>query len=570
MYTVLILCNHVLVPSQGQSGGLWLLWDSQLQVQVLEEDSNLIVAEILEPGALSTWILVAVYGDPARTDNPKIWDRIETYTDLEGKPVCLLGDFNSIVSCTEKWGGSEALSNPNRAFRAWVHGNGLLDLGHHGPAYTWSNKRSGVACIAERLDRALANIEWTTQNPKAAVYHLPRFNSDHLPILLRTKPQSAKKKQSFKCEDWWAYRDGFNEVCSKAAQIGGTDWSAVSKSFKSEVKKWGGGTITPDAMLRETETKMAELLSSDPATICLDEERRLQYEHSKCLQMQESYWAQRSRINWAISGDRNTKFFHATAISRNRRNTIRALQNPDGSWITEEKQILEAFLNHFKTIFQKGNRASIFNSYPDELLLSLPKIPDIFFNSLEALPTNLEIERALFSLGPLKAAGPDGFNAKIIQDNWSVFGPAILNEVSEFFATGRMKPGRSRSNLVLVPKSENANTVTQFRPISVCNIIYKIISKIISSRMKPFIASLISSSQCAFIPGREISENVILFKEILHSFKQRSYKNKEFCLKVDLSKAFDRMDWGYLNDILPLYGFPSRFVTWIMECVTSA
>lgn len=87
--------------------------------------------------------------------------------------------------------------------------------------------------------------------------------------------------------------------------------------------------------------------------------------------------------------------------------------------------------------------------------------------------------------------------------------------------------------------------------------------------MKPYIDPLISSSQTTFILGREISDSIILFREILHSFKQYSYK-KEFCLKANLSKAFDRMDWGYIRQILVLYGFPAKFVGWIMESVTKA
>lgn len=281
-------------------------------------------------------------------------------------------------------------------------------------------------------------------------------------------------------------------------------------------------------------------------------------------------WAQRSRINWAISGDRNTRFFHASVVARNRRNSIRSIQNSEGVWLTEEKEILQAFITHFKQIYQKGTRTSVFNIYPAELLQSLPKIPPIFLTSIEALPSNLEIQQALFSLGPHKSAGPDGFNAKVIQENWESFGPSICHEVSEFFRSGHMKQSISRSNLILVPKTENSTKVTHFRPISVCNLIYKLISKIIATRMKPFISLLISPSQCAFIPGREISENVILFKEVLHSFKQKKYKNREFCLKIDLSKAFDRMDWDFLSDILPLYGFPPLFCSWIMGCVKSA
>lgn len=121
-------------------------------------------------------------------------------------------------------------------------------------------------------------------------------------------------------------------------------------------------------------------------------------------------------------------------------------------------------------------------------------------------------------LGPFKSPGPDGFSAKVMQDNWSYFGPVITKEVGEFFATGHMKPNIARSNLVLIPKIQEPAKVTDYRPISVCNLIYKVISKLLAARIKPFMPQLISPSQSVFVPGREIAENVILLREILHSF----------------------------------------------------
>lgn len=112
--------------------------------------------------------------------------------------------------------------------------------------------------------------------------------------------------------------------------------------------------------------------------------------------------------------------------------------------------------------------------------------------------------------------------------------------------------------------------MSQYRPISVCNLIYKLISKIISIRLKPFIGGCISTAQSAFVPGRTISDNVILLREVLHSFNMKGYKREEFCFKADLSKAFDRMDWQYLRMVMNLYGFPAKLIMWIMSCVESA
>lgn len=107
-------------------------------------------------------------------------------------------------------------------------------------------------------------------------------------------------------------------------------------------------------------------------------------------------------------------------------------------------------------------------------------------------------------LGPDKAAGPDGVNARLIQQHWDIFGEAILNQVREFFTDSNLPSAVARSNLVLVLKCENPKKVTDFCPISVCNVVYKLISKVLAARIKPFIAGCVSENQCAFVPGREI------------------------------------------------------------------
>lgn len=328
--------------------------------------------------------------------------------------------------------------------------------------------------------------------------------------------------------------------------------------------------MSPDTQLRRIEEEMLAVNLAPPGSISQEKEKQLQVQHQKTLLMQESLWNQRSRVNWALFGDRNSKFFRATAINRKKRNTIRAIHNDQGDWLTEASEVRQAFVSHFRSIFQKTQTIDVSTALPQDLLRELPQIPDYAHQFLCAEPTEQEIRAVLNMLGPHKAPGPDGFNAKILQDNWDCFGPMVVREVLGFFSTGVMSRYVARSNLVLVPKSENASKVEHYRPISVCNVIYKVITKIISLRLKPYIGGCISSSQLAFVPGRDISDSVVLMREIIHSFGQRGYARKEFCLKADLSKAFDRIDWEYLSAIMPLYGFPERLASWIKECILSA
>lgn len=332
----------------------------------------------------------------------------------------------------------------------------------------------------------------------------------------------------------------------------------MQRSFRKQVRSWAVTRKSPEAKLKEIEQQMLAVNSMQPDehTIALD--HKLQTNHEKCLQLQEHFWHQRARVNWAVHGDRNSRFFHATAVVRHRRNRICSITDYNDVRITGEKEIRTAFINHFRAIYTGQLCEKIADAYPQEMLSALPKVPQTAHQHLMASPTEHEIRRVMMSLGPDKAPGPDGFNARLIQANWELFGPSIVNQVTQFFAENIMPRQVARSNLVLVPKCDNAAKLTDFRPISVCNVVYKLISKILAMRVRPYIAGCVSQDQCAFVPGRDISENVILLREVIHSFQSKCYRGEDFCLKLDLSKAFDRMSWSYLRDVLILYGWPAR------------
>lgn len=446
-----------------------------MEIDLCEKNINLIAAYVTEKASRKKWKFVGIYGDPERSQNPRIWENIESHMQEEDEAVCLVGDFNSIAAGSEKWGGNSCLSSQNRAFRAWIHGAGLIDLGHQGPAYTWSNNQQGSSMICERLDRALANLAWTMENPKTAVFHIPRFQSDHLPVLIRTKPQPLSKKKRFRSENWWLSAQGFDGVCERVGQAPVRGWQEMTTRLKKEVKQWEKSIKSPNQMLSEIEKeiKSVDLVAGGQVDRCREQE--LQKQHAKVLAMQEAFYHQRARINWAASGDRNSAFFHAAAAIRKRKNTIRSIMVEEGVWETGEREVRRIFLNYFRNIFSKGNRARIEDCFEPDLLASFPKVPLWAHSHLEAIPTLLEIQKALFSLGPDKAAGPDGINARLLQEKWALFGPTVIQEVSAFFQTGHLPSVIARSNLILIPKKEEPKLVSDFRPISVCNTIYKVI-----------------------------------------------------------------------------------------------
>ncbi|KAJ4761696.1 RNA-directed DNA polymerase (reverse transcriptase)-related family protein [Rhynchospora pubera] len=244
-------------------------------------------------------------------------------------------------------------------------------------------------------------------------------------------------------------------------------------------------------------------------------------------------------------------------------------ENGDGVVVTDENVIRRAFVDHYKGIY--GSNENCGNPFIEPgIIQDLPVLQQEEAEYMAQQPTDQGIIQTVFSIHPDRASGPDGINGRAVQLYWAEFGPSVMFEVKNFFQTAHLDANVATSNMVLVPKVESAKHVTDFRPISVCNFLYKVISKILANRMKRFIPALVSTNQTAFTPGRDISENMVVFREVMHSIKKRSFQPPSFCFKCDLSKAFDRMKWGFIFKVLAVFGFPGEFIQWIKACVTMA
>jgi hypothetical protein len=181
-----------------------------------------------------------------------------------------------------------------------------------------------------------------------------------------------------------------------------------------------------------------------------------------------------------------------------------------------------------------------------------------------------EISDALFQIGPLKAPGPDGFPARFLQRNWDLLKEEVVQAVQRFFDTGIMPEGVNDTVIVLIPKNNDPEALKDFRPISLCNVIFKVVSKCLVNRLRPILQDIISPTQSAFIPGRLITDNALMAFECIHSIQTGSAARRNFCAyKLDMAKAYDRVDWRFLEGVLAKLGFHSTWIRWVMECVTT-
>ena len=149
--------------------------------------------------------------------------------------------------------------------------------------------------------------------------------------------------------------------------------------------------------------------------------------------------------------------------------------------------------------------------FPEHLEhLILPCITKEENEILQSIPTPEEIKSVLFQMQDLKAPGPDGFPALFYKHLWPTVGNDVIKAVTSFFTMGSMPREVNASLIVLIPKISNPTSVNHFRPISLCNVVYKIISKLLVDKIRPLLDKMISPAQSAFIPNRWIAENQII------------------------------------------------------------
>ncbi|CAL1393436.1 unnamed protein product [Linum trigynum] len=180
-----------------------------------------------------------------------------------------------------------------------------------------------------------------------------------------------------------------------------------------------------------------------------------------------------------------------------------------------------------------------------------------------------DIHGAVQDMKPFQAPGPDGFQAIFYQKSWQTVGKALIDMAVSFFSTGILPEKVVESTVVLIPKVDHPERVSQLRPISLNNVCLKAITKAITNRLKPIMRKIVAPRQSSFIPGRQTTDNIIVLQEVLHSLRKKKGKRGGIVLKIDLEKAYDRLRWDFLRDTLKEVGLPSLWINCIMFCVES-
>uniref|UniRef100_A0A803NGW8 FAD-binding PCMH-type domain-containing protein n=1 Tax=Cannabis sativa TaxID=3483 RepID=A0A803NGW8_CANSA len=283
---------------------------------------------------------------------------------------------------------------------------------------------------------------------------------------------------------------------------------------KVALKKWNSNVFGfCDTQLKRLYDKLS-VLQQQHDEAASDEEVEVQLEILELESRMERIWKQKSRELWVLLGDYNSKFFHVSTMIRRRRNSICAINDVGNGWLFDREGIGAYFNKQFQMLNE--SQQPVLDSDFDSLFQ--PLVTDLDNAELCRCPSFEEIRKVVWKVNPLKAPGPDEFSGVFYRKYWDTVGPEVCLMVQDFFIIGKFVEKFNHTFLCLIPKSDNPTSFDQFCPISLCNFGGK----------RGFVA-----------------------------------------VKTDMHKAYDPIEWSFLQRVLRANGFNDLFCRMILQCVSS-
>ncbi|KAL6220498.1 hypothetical protein ACLB2K_008254 [Fragaria x ananassa] len=518
-----------------------------------------IVASCTHDGIHNT--STAVYAKTTITGRRQLWTDLNAiHAQYVRGPWVVFGDFNCVFGAHEKREGSPPNATSCREFQQMCTSCDLIDIPTKGLAFTWTNQR-----VEERLDRALGNQEWLDSWVTMDCCTLTRATSDHCPILLTCSRIQQVFRPPFRFQSFWMQQPKFLSVVGDfwaSLHFSGCPQFVLAsklRALKERLKDWSRVT-TGNVHVRVKESKvLLDAVQSEISDMGLSEERFLREDVAQSrflndLSMQATFLKDQSRIRWLKDGDKNTSFLHNMVKLRRINKSICSLTVND-EIITDMSAIETHVVQHFEKAFTSDS--SIVNTCLVERLIPC-MVSEEENSDLLALPSYQEIHDTVMCMDDFSAPGPDGFNGSFYKFCWPIVDSDVVMVVRSFFENGYIMPHFNSNVITLIPKLQEYERVSDYRPIALANFSFKIITKILADRLGRVAAKIVSPNQSAFIAGRTILDPITQTSECVNLFNN-SCKYGNVAIKFDISKAFDTLDWCFLLRVLEAFGFHPTF-----------
>lgn len=271
----------------------------------------------------------------------------------------------------------------------------------------------------------------------------------------------------------------------------------------------------------------------------------------------------RAGIKWIEEGEKCTKYFLSLEKKRSACNTIHRLKNTQGREVTKEDAILEAISSHYEQIYKRStsNTGSNFNEFVEDV--SLPTLSETEVQSLDQPFSEEELFEALKSMKDGSAPGSDGLPVEFYKFFWNSIKGFYLESLEYSLKNDYLSPSQRLGVISLIHKGKGLATdcLHNWRPISLTNVDYKILTKALSRRLSTVIDKLVGKQQVGFMKGRQISTILREIDDVLQLCRRHSTSG--FVLAVDYKQAFDSISTDFILKALEAFGFGPTFLNWV-------
>jgi hypothetical protein len=526
-----------------------MFWTNAVKLDIISYNERCIDCYIDRSNIDIGWRASGVYGFSSHQQKPQTYDLIKNLSQNNTHENWLMfGDFNMVLNHAEKLGGRDINYTHTNLFQDTLNDCQLQDLGYHGETFTWSNNQEDDHHIKERLDRFCASPSWISRFPRVTNYHLPSLSSDHNPILLvfgsnydsRNDTRGTTTIKRF--EHIWLHDRQSSTIIKEAWTNSNEDTYTKLQHAFNNVYQWGQNTYgNVPRQIKELHLNIHNLKNKVPTKDDIDQIHQLENKLDDLLRHEETWWAQRAKANWLQQGDKNSTFFHYKASQRKRKNKINFITTHQGNRVTDNNEIQDAFMDYFTNIFTSTNPSNFAEAMTGVANRVKPHMHDVLNKDF----TTEEISHAVHQLKGNSAPGPDGLSAKFFHNYWDIIGGDITNSALNILNNGGNPEPFNNTFICLIPKNNNPCTPADFRPIALCNVMLKIITKTIANRIKLVLNDIISPQQSAFLPGRLITDNTLIAYETFHYLKSLILE----------SMAMLVLNWTWLKLTTELSGF---------------
>ncbi|CAM8940592.1 unnamed protein product [Rhodiola kirilowii] len=550
---------------------VWIMWKDSFIVEDIGMSDQHITVKIKHGVSERELVCSFVYASVDRATRTGLWKDLGDLMPHISVPWLAMGDFNVISDTKEKHGGNKPDSKAMFEFNEFLTRAGFSDMGFHGSPYTWSNNQQGRSRIWERLDRVVGNGLAVAAFQNLKVHHLVCVSSDHCPLLLNWK-DAYTKRCSFKFLGAWISHEGFMQVISDA-WAGKLHKSPIInlalklKRVRAALNQWNWSKFGDVRVKLKEATKHLEELELKLQTAWFDTTNKeiidTKGEISDLIRYNFSILEEKARVGWLRDGDRNSGFFHAAIKARRSQNCIR-LRLEDESFTDDVDSIGAKAEEYFRGLF--GDCSDQSNIEVEDLIH--PSITQEQNDNLCKVPSEVEIKEAIDSMNHANAPGPDGLTGKFYSSCWEIIKKDTCEAIEGFFHGLQLPKAISSTSVILLPKIKRANSMDQIRPISLCNFAHKIISSILNSRLKIVLPMLVGLEQSGFVEGRSISECIGLAHDIIRDINHKAFGGNVM-VKLDMSKAYDRLSWRFLLRVFRAFGFAERWCDLIFRNISN-